>query len=264
MNFNDILIFLIGAFIGYVGGYAGIAGAPFLVAISVIVFGFSQYEAQGTILAVMLGPMSLGAVIAFYDRVKVLKWYIVSGVVSYAVFSYFGAVGAYAVNEVNLKIFFGILLIVMGINDLILSRKFTGNNNELNPEDITISEGKIPVNLLSITGIAILIGVVGGFFGIGAGVLMVPVFTNILKIHKDDARALSLAILLPPVSIGAVIKYQSFGDVNWKTVALLFIAYFLTNYFGAKKGSEHSPEKFKMYFGLIMIMLGISYFFVVL
>ena len=255
-----IILFLLGAVFGYIGGYAGIGGAPLLIALTVIIFNISQYTAQGTILAVMLGPMTLPAVIFLKDRVKILKWYILSAVLSYAFFSYFGAVGAYAVDEKVLKLLFGTLLVILGIIDIIFSGRLSGNDPPLDPDRITFKKSFFPVNMFSLTLVGVAVGVFGGFFGIGAGVLMVPLFINLFGIHKDDARAMSLAILLPPVSIGAVIKYHTSGGIRWDMAGIIFLAYFLTNYFGAKKGKAHSPRRFKLYFGIIMIAIGIAYY----
>jgi uncharacterized protein len=260
MNEYLLLLFITGALFGYIGGYAGIGGAPFLISFSTIVLGLSQYEAQGTILAVMLGPMSLFSVIVMWDRVKILKWYIFSGVLSYAVFSYFGALGAYTVSEFSLKMLFGFLLLSIGIVNLYVSRNMTKIDQPLHPDTITVSDAAVPVNIYSITILGIITGLFGGFFGIGAGVLMMPVFISVFGMHKDDARALSLAILLPPVSIGAAVKYHSAGAINVKIALIIFFAYFITNYFGAKQGKRHSSRKFRKYFGIILIFLGLSYF----
>ena len=78
---------LFGMFVGFAGGYAGIGGAPFLVAAMVLFLGYDQHLAQGTVLAVMLGPMSLPGVLVMWDRVRLLKVEIGIGVVAYALFS---------------------------------------------------------------------------------------------------------------------------------------------------------------------------------
>ena len=52
----DLLIYVIlGLSVGYIGGYAGIGGGPFLVSFLVLVCGMSQLMAQGNILTMMLG-----------------------------------------------------------------------------------------------------------------------------------------------------------------------------------------------------------------
>lgn len=255
---TETIVFLVlGLIIGFVGGYAGIGGAPFLIALSILLLDLNQYEAQGTVIAVMLGPMSLLGTIVMKDRVKVLWKYILIGFISYAIFSYFGAILAFSMEESKLQILFGLLLIILGLIDL--TRRNNIENIQLIPNGITFQKGIINVNYFSVSFISIIVGIIGGLFGIGAGVIMLPIFINLMKIHKDDARAMSLAILLPPVSIGAVIKYNQENAVNWHGAMILFIAYFLTNHFGAIIGKRHSEKKFKVYYGIITLLLGISY-----
>jgi uncharacterized membrane protein YfcA len=104
-----------------------------------------------------------------------------------------------------------------------------------------------------------IVGVTGGLFGIGAGVLLVPLLIKVYGVHKDDARAISLAILLPPVSIGAVIKYQMQGDIRWVATAIGFGAYLVSNYWGARIGRLHSSRRFQFYMGMILVAIGVLY-----
>ncbi len=251
-----ISFILIGGILGFTGGYAGIGGAPILIAVTVFIFGYPQTLAQGTILAVMLGPMSLPSVILMWDRVKKYLPHITISVISYSIFSWLGARGAYAVDEKNLKLFFGSLLIFIGLLNLLMSRKKEKQQNS--------SEPKFKFNRKAAFITASFMGVAGGFFGIGAGILMVPLFTSLFKMHKDDARAVSLAILLPPVSLGAVIQYHSAGGINWPAAVAVFCAYFLTNHLGAKTGLKHSTGRFRHWFGIIMITMGLSYYLITL
>merc|ERR1712048_655801 len=100
--------------------------------------------------------------------------------------------------------------------------------------------GYWPMNYYTSFGVGCVIGLVGGFFGIGAGVLKVPIFTELFGITKDDARTLSLLILLPPVSVGAVIKYAMEDDIDWYMTLVLLASYMAANSPGAKKGLNAS------------------------
>jgi uncharacterized membrane protein YfcA len=262
VDYNLLAIAITGAVVGFLGGYSGVGAAPILIAILVIFFGFDQLSAQGVMTAAMLGPMTLLGVVAMWDRVK-LQWpYILSSILAYAIFSYFGADFAHEIPPKYLNIAFGSLLVLLGLNDLIASRNSRAQGNDgLNPKGTTISaKAIIPTNMLTINIVGIFVGFFGGFFGIGAGVFMVPFYTTFMGIHKDDARALSLAVLLPPVGIGAAIKYNQNSSIDWTLAAIIFAAYFATNYFGAKLGRKHSPKQFKFYFGLLMLLMGIAYF----
>ena len=105
-------------------------------------------------------------------------------------------------------------------------------------------------------------GVIGGLFGIGAGVLMIPIFMGIFNLKKNFARALSLAILLPPVSLGAFIKYYQEGAVDWMIALVLFISYFVANYFGARKGSQSSTKNFTKIYAIVLGFIALVYLFI--
>jgi len=243
-----IIYILLGLAVGYIGGYAGIGGAPFLIAFLVLVLGISQYTAQGSVLTMMLGPMSLLGILTMKKEVKTQWKNILIGVVAYAVFSYFGAELAFRFGELSVKKYFALLLILIGIMQLIPSFS--------KPEHIAKTE-QIPPWWMFVIGSVT--GVVGGLFGIGAGVLMVPIFLMGFNMKKNHARALTLAILLPPVSLGAFIKYQHEGAIDWTIVITLFVSYFIANYYGAKRGSRANLATFKRVYALLLIGIAVVY-----
>ena len=56
---NLLLLFLFGVFVGVLSGLMGIGGGIVLVPGLMLLFGFSQPEAQGTSLAVLIPPRSV-------------------------------------------------------------------------------------------------------------------------------------------------------------------------------------------------------------
>ena len=252
--FEPALLAFFGIFVGFAGGYAGIGGAPFLVAAMVLFLGYDQHLAQGTVLAVMLGPMSLPGVIVMWDRVRLLKVEILIGVLTYALFSNVGARIAYSVQTHVLQIGFGALLMLLGVKYLAGSKR--ASSTPLNPDKVTVGEGSIAFNHVNVAVLASLIGVVGGLFGIGAGVVMVPLFIGLFALHKDDARALSLAILLPPVSVGAIVEYSAQGGIDWFGALIILVAYISTNLYGARLGRAHDTRLFLKSMGALLLILG--------
>ena len=59
-------------------------------------------------------------------------------------------------------------------------------------------------------------GLLSGLFGIGGGVLIVPALMYGLGFSQKMATGTSLAILLPPVGIAAVLEYYRHGAVDIK------------------------------------------------
>ena len=249
-----------GLIVGLVGGYAGIAAAPLLIFLLVTFLGYTQHTAQGTVAAIMLGPMTLPALYVMRDRLRPLLPYAVIGVVTYACISYFGATYTYKFSNQNLRLLFSGLLIVLGLLHMSESLQSKIDWKLRFKVDAIDSEHQFYQALRNVLIMLILggiIGFIGGFFGIGAGVIMVPLLIWPLGLNKDDARALSLMILLPPVSIGAVIKYNSMGDVLWPMVVVGFAAYFASNYWGAKIGCADTPYRFSIIMGILLLVFGI-------
>jgi len=244
-----IIYILLGLAVGYIGGYAGIGGAPFMIAFLVLVMGISQFTAQGSVLTMMLGPMSLLGILTLKKEVKEQWKNIVIGVISYAIFSYFGAKWAFILGELDTRKYFAIMLVIIGILQLI---------PQLSRPDSEAKATHIPTLWMLVIGIST--GIIGGLFGIGAGVLMIPLFIMVFNLNKNYARALSLAILLPPVSLGAFIKYSQQDAIDWQIVAMLFTSYFIANYLGVKHGSKASLSSFKKFYAVLLIAIAGVYF----
>ena len=63
---NFLLLFLFGTCVGILSGLLGIGGGVVLVPGLILFFGFSQPEAQGTSLAVLIPPIGLFAALVYY------------------------------------------------------------------------------------------------------------------------------------------------------------------------------------------------------
>ena len=100
---EELLIHVVfGLMVGFCGGYAGIGGAPILIFLYVNLLGYSQHIAQGTVLAMMLGTISIPGIWFMRDRVRDRLKPIIAGTLSYAAISYVGASIAYKFDSADL------------------------------------------------------------------------------------------------------------------------------------------------------------------
>ena len=53
--------------------------------------------------------------------------------------------------------------------------------------------------------IGIIVGIISGLFASGGGLLLVPIYTYILKLDEKEARATSLFCILPMVILTAIV-----------------------------------------------------------
>jgi len=109
--------------------------------------------------------------------------------------------------------------------------------------------------------IGFLAGVVGGSLGLGGGIIIVPALVFILGFTQHQAQGTSLAVLLFPVGILAVINYAKNGYVNYKYALILIVAFVLGSYLGSVI-SVHLPAKsLKKIFGIFMLLISIKMIF---
>ena len=109
--------------------------------------------------------------------------------------------------------------------------------------------------------IGLIAGVLSGLFGIGGGILIVPALIYGMGFSQKTATGTSLAILLPPVGIAAVMQYYREGHVDFRAALLIAAAMLAGSWFGAKFALQLDPKTLKTLFGLFLVALG-AYLFI--
>jgi uncharacterized membrane protein YfcA len=119
-------------------------------------------------------------------------------------------------------------------------------------------------NTMSFTTILILIliGLIAGSFsgliGIGGAILIIPALMYFMQMNQISAQGTSLAIMLPPVGLMAVLNYYKAGAVNLKYATIIAIAFFIGGYFGSKLAVNLNQEILKKIFAFVLIGLAIK------
>jgi uncharacterized membrane protein YfcA len=106
-----ILIFL-GAIAGFSAGFLGIGGGVIVIPGLVYLLNYSQLEAQGTSLAMMLPPIGLFAVYNYYNAGYVNIKAALILVVAFMIASYFSSKIAVNIPEIVIKKIFAVFLLV--------------------------------------------------------------------------------------------------------------------------------------------------------
>ena len=109
--------------------------------------------------------------------------------------------------------------------------------------------------------IGLLAGALGGFVGIGGGLIIVPALVFFLGMTQFQAQGTSLAMMLPPIGILAVMNYAKSDNLNWKYAFILAGAFIVGGYFGSKLSLSLSPVLVKKLFGILMIVAAIKLIF---
>ena len=124
-----VVLLLIGLAAGILGGLVGIGGGIIIVPSLIYFLSFSQKEAQGTSLGILLLPVGILGVLQFYKAGYVdmrTVWLVSFG---FLVGSYFGSKIALSFSQETVRKIFAILMILIALKMLFLDKK--PEDNEL-------------------------------------------------------------------------------------------------------------------------------------
>lgn len=75
--------------------------------------------------------------------------------------------------------------------------------------------------------VACVVGVAGGLFGLGGGVLLVPLLVLLFAFEQHKAQGTSLIALVPPTGLLGFLNYAHAHEVAWTFGLLLMPGVFL-------------------------------------
>ena len=101
-------------------------------------------------------------------------------------------------------------------------------------------------------------GLLSGLFGIGGGVVIVPALIYFAGFDQHKATGTSLAVLLPPVGIGAALEYYRHGGVDIRAASIVAVTLFAAGWLSAIFANRLSGSYLRLAFGVFVIGLGVS------
>lgn len=93
-------------------------------------------------------------------------------------------------------------------------------------------------------------------FGIGGGVLLVPLLALLYGFSQHRAQGTSLVALIAPTGVLAFIAYARKGFVSWPAGLLLIPGVFLGGIAGGRLAEKLQPHRMRQVFAGILFALG--------
>jgi len=113
---------------------------------------------------------------------------------------------------------------------------------------------------LIVLALGLAAGILGGFFGVGGGVLIVPALVLLLGTEQHMAVGTSLGALLPPVGFLGAYEYYKHGHVNILFAALLGAGLLFGGWFGAIYAVKISGSTLRRAFAIFLFLTSIQMF----
>lgn len=112
------------------------------------------------------------------------------------------------------------------------------------------------MNWLGLLFTGLVAGIAAGFFGIGGGLVIVPSLVYLLGFSQHKATGTSLAILLPPLGIGAVYEYYKKGNVDFQAAIVIGTLLALGAWVGGKYANQLKGPTLQLMFGVFAVVMG--------
>jgi hypothetical protein len=104
------MLILIGLAAGMLSGLIGVGGGIIIVPCLILLLGFSQHEAQGTSLGLLLLPVGILAVLNYYNKGYIDIKVVLIMAIAFVLGGWLGSKISLAVSEIALKRIFAIIL----------------------------------------------------------------------------------------------------------------------------------------------------------
>ncbi len=104
--------------------------------------------------------------------------------------------------------------------------------------------------------IGLVAGILSGIFGIGGGIVIVPALIYLLGFSQHKATGTSLAVLLPPIGIAAVLEYYHHDNVDLSAALIIAVASILGAWLGSLFANRLSGPMLRLAFGVFVVAMG--------
>lgn len=242
-----LIAIVLGLGVGLLVGILGIGGGIMLVPALTLLLGFDQHTAQGTSLFMQLPPLGLGALLLYWRKGFVDRWAGVACAVGIFLGGYFGSRAAIGIAPETLKGLFGGFLLIAAV---LLGRPAAKETRPNIPEN--------PTRLTLIFVLACGVGVLSGLFGVGGGILLVPLLVLGLDFEQHVAQGTSLVALVPPTGLLAFANYARAGEVDWKVGLLIVPGIFLGGVAGGRIALQLPPVTMRRVFAIVLLPIAAS------
>lgn len=278
-----ILLVIIGILIGIIASMVGIGGGVIIIPVLMFFYGLSNPMASAVSSLVIVATSTTGT-LTYYRQHRIdLRTGVYFGLIAIPS-AFIGGILADTLREEILTILFGLFLNIIAFRKIINILTANSNTNQKvlsifdkNTGDsyVKTSYGLFPhryekriivddlgeyfsynVQLVKILVGAALGGLISGIFGVGGGVIYVPVLASIGGLPLHIAVATSTFTILLSSSSSSVARIIG-GKILWEFVLFLGIGTVIGARIGATKVRKISNEKILGLFYIIVFLSGI-------
>jgi hypothetical protein len=112
--------------------------------------------------------------------------------------------------------------------------------------------------LIAAAGAGLVGGTLSGFFGVGGNFILVPLLGLALGLNQHQAQGLTLAALLPPLGLPAVLEYRRAGvPLLWRVVGCCILGFLPAVPLGSLVANQLPAAALRVLFSLLLVAMAV-------
>lgn len=101
-------------------------------------------------------------------------------------------------------------------------------------------------------------GTFSGFMGLGGGILLTPALVYIFGLSQHQAQGTSLAVMVPPITLLAALRYYYGGNVKINVAMFIALGFVAGGLIGAHIVQFIPDLILKKVFGAVLLLIAIK------
>lgn len=220
----------VGAAAGLLAGVLGLGGGVLIPPLLSLLLGLEQHTAQAASLAALLPPVGYPALRGYRRAGVSVHWRLVVWlVVSFAIGGAAGGFIAQWVPAARLRVAFVAVLLGVALRSVLLARRLPVEHQSVGDP----RTGPFPAAAIGGLG-----GVISGVFGIGGGIIILPLLQRWSRLDRLTAQVTTLAMMLFPIGLPAVVVYALNQPLPWALLAAVAAGFVLGAFAGGRLAAK--------------------------
>ncbi len=114
---------------------------------------------------------------------------------------------------------------------------------------------------LSYILVGLCMGLFGGFLGLGGGLILIPILIYAYGLTQHQAQGTSLAVMVPPITLLAALRYYYSGNVKLGMAIFIAIGFALGGLIGSEFVQNIPDALLKKIFGIVLFFISLKMVF---
>lgn len=113
-------------------------------------------------------------------------------------------------------------------------------------------------DILLYIALGVVAGTLSGLIGVGGGVIIVPALVFLFNFSQHRAEGTTLALLVPPIGILAVLPYFRQGNVDLRAAGYICLGFVFGGLLGGHLANGFANATLQRIFGVALLLVSLK------